>query len=64
MFNTVQELVNYVVNTLGVERSQVKAERSGTNPGVQIYGNKFIPLSCSEEEVKRRVEEFQRMLGR
>ena len=46
MFNTVQELVNYVVNTLGVERSQVKAERSGTNPGVQIYGKKFVALSC------------------
>lgn len=62
MFKRVQDLVDYVVNTLGVDNEEVEGDHNGNHLGVQIYGNKFIPLSCSEEEVKRIVEEFQGML--
>jgi hypothetical protein len=62
MFNRVHELEEFI-KRLGCRVK--KCVHTGTAPGVKIENGlgmeKFIPLSCSEDEVERIVKEFMKM---
>lgn len=62
MFNRVLELKEFIE---GLGYSVKECVHTGTAPGVKIENGlgmeKFIPLSCSEDEVERRVKEFMKM---